>query len=60
MLNDRRVMFQTEMSKRIRIKHTPHLHFRIDEAMERGTRVINLMNQLGLEEEPPTDDENEL
>jgi ribosome-binding factor A len=60
MLNDRRVMFQTEMSKRIRIKHTPHLHFRIDEAMERATRVINLMNQLGLEEEPPTDDENEL
>jgi ribosome-binding factor A len=58
-LEHHRVMFQTELSRRVHMKHTPHLNFRLDEAIERGTRVIDLMDELGLKEELPHD-ENEL
>ena len=30
------------------MKQTPHLHFHLDESMERGSRVIHLMDELGL------------
>jgi ribosome-binding factor A len=39
------------------MKHTPHLNFRLDEAIERGTRVIDIMDELGLKEELPNDDD---
>ena len=50
-LEKNRVLLQSGLAKRIKIKHTPQLHFRIDEAMERGSRVLNIMNELGLPEE---------
>lgn len=52
-LEHSRVPLQTELSRRVVLKHTPYLHFRLDESIERGTRVIHLMNELGLEELPP-------
>jgi ribosome-binding factor A len=55
-LEEHRVMFQTELSRRVQMKHTPHLNFRLDEAIERGTRVIDIMNELGLKEELPNDE----
>ena len=58
-LENHRVMFQTELSRRLQMKHTPHLNFRLDDAIERGTRVIDIMDELGLKEELPND-ENEL
>ena len=58
-LENHRVMFQTELSRRVPMKHTPHLNFRLDDAIERGTRVIDIMDELGLKEELPND-ENEL
>jgi len=58
-LEEHRVMFQTELSRRVQMKHTPHLNFRLDQAIERGTRVIDIMDELGLKEELPND-ENEL
>ena len=58
-LESHRVMFQTELSRRVQMKHTPHLNFRLDDAIERGTRVIDIMDELGLKEELPHD-ENEL
>ena len=58
-LENHRVMFQTELSRRVQMKHTPHLNFRLDDANERGTRVIDIMDELGLKEELPND-ENEL
>jgi ribosome-binding factor A len=32
-LENHRVMFQTELSRRVHMKHTPHLNFRLDEAI---------------------------
>ena len=58
-LENHRVIFQTELSRRVQMKHTPHLNFRLDDAIERGTRVIDIMDELGLKEELPND-ENEL
>ena len=58
-LENHRVMFQTELSRRVQMKHTPHLNFRLDQAIERGTRVIDIMDELGLKEELPNE-ENEL
>ena len=58
-LENHRVMFQTELSRRVQMKHTPHLNFRLDDAIERGARVIDIMDELGLKEELPND-ENEL
>lgn len=51
LLEKNRTHLQTELSRRIQIKHTPHLHFHIDESVERGTRVIGIMEELGLLDE---------
>ena len=48
-----RTHFQTELSRRVQIKHTPHLHFHLDESIERGTRVIGILDELGLPDETP-------
>jgi ribosome-binding factor A len=52
LLEKNRTHLQTELSRRIQIKHTPHLHFHADESIERGTRVIGIMEELGLLDEP--------
>lgn len=63
-LEEHRAALQTELARRVILKNTPHLHFRLDDSIERGTRVIHLMNELGLKELPPEefdediDDEN--
>ena len=48
LLEQNRVLMQSQMSK---------LNFHIDEAMERGSRVLNVMNELGLMEIQPHVDE---
>ena len=35
-----------ELGKRLRIKRIPDLHIRLDDSMERGTRVLHLLNNL--------------
>jgi len=57
LLEKNRILMQSQMSKRVRIKHTPHLNFHIDEAMARGSRVLNVMNEHGLMELQPHVDE---
>ncbi|HEY8901740.1 MAG TPA: 30S ribosome-binding factor RbfA [Chthoniobacterales bacterium] len=52
-LTKSRAMLQSELAKRIVMKHTPHLNFKLDEALERGTRVISIMNELGLIPDQP-------
>ncbi len=53
LLEQNRVMLQHELSKRVVIKYTPHLNFRLDGSIERGARVINIMEELGLTPEKP-------
>ncbi|HEY5752408.1 MAG TPA: 30S ribosome-binding factor RbfA [Chthoniobacterales bacterium] len=37
---------QHELGKRVIIKYTPHLHFKLDESIERGTRILQIMNEV--------------
>jgi ribosome-binding factor A len=49
-LNQNRALLQSEVAKRVIIKHTPHLNFKMDDSIERGTRVLNILDQLDIEE----------
>jgi ribosome-binding factor A len=49
-LHDRRAHLQHLLSKRVILKFTPHLHFKLDESIERGTRIISIMEEI---EHPP-------
>lgn len=42
-----RVMLQAECSKRVVLKFTPHLQFKLDESVERGLRVLDILDELG-------------
>lgn len=48
LLHTRRPHLQFLLSRRIIIKHTPHLHFKLDSGIERGTRIIHLLDELNL------------
>ena len=50
LLEQNRGMLQALVSKRVVLKHTPHLNFKLDDSIERGTRVINILDDLGLDE----------
>jgi len=53
-LDERRKFLQHSLSKRVVLKYTPQLHFKLDTAIERGTRVISILDQIGLPELPIT------
>ena len=57
-LHDSRTTLQHLLSKRVVLKFTPKLHFKLDESIERGTRIINLLEQIDIPpDEPATSDE---
>lgn len=37
---------QHELSRRVILKYTPYLHFQLDESIERGTRVLSLLDEI--------------
>jgi ribosome-binding factor A len=46
LLHGMRPQLQTSLSKRVVLKYTPHLHFKLDETMERGSRVLNIISEI--------------
>ena len=50
-LHEHRKMFQAAISKRVVLKYTPQLHFKFDEALERGTRVIDILEKIEIPDE---------
>ena len=54
-LEEHRVALQTELSRRVVLKYTPHLVFHLDTSIERGARVIEIMQEI---ETPADDSEN--
>ena len=54
-LEKNRPLLQHEVSKRVILKYTPILHFQLDDSIERGARVIDIMDSLGLKHESPDD-----
>jgi ribosome-binding factor A len=58
-LHEARPHLQHALSRRVVLKYTPHLHFKLDVAAERGDRVLNLLSELELPpDEPAPDDED--
>ena len=45
-LEVQRQHLQHELSRRVILKYTPLLHFQLDESIERGTRVLNLLDEI--------------
>lgn len=54
-LHDRRATLQHLLSKRVVLKYTPHLHFKLDDSIERGTRIINILQEIDLPPDEPED-----
>ncbi len=52
-LERNRTPLQHELTKRVTLKHTPHLNFKLDDSIERGTRVLEVMEELGLKAQGP-------
>jgi len=52
-LHDHRTSLQHLLAKRVVLKYTPHLHFKLDEAIVRGTRVINILNEIEIPPDAP-------
>ena len=52
-LQEHRVTLQRELSKRVVLKYTPHLHFKLDDSIERGSRVLKIIQDL---DEPPREE----
>ena len=46
-LDDNRVVLQGELMKHVVLKYTPHLTFHLDESVERGVRVIQILEEIG-------------
>lgn len=46
-----------EIGQRVRLRRTPEILFREDRGVERGTRVLSLINQLSAERDDQTSDQ---
>lgn len=46
-LEAHRSELQRLMAKRVILKYTPHLHFKLDDSIERGVRVVRILDQIG-------------
>lgn len=46
LLEDHRVMLQQALAGRVSLKFTPQLNFHLDDSIERGTRVLGILDEL--------------
>ncbi len=46
-LNGRRGFIQSTVMKRVVLRNTPLLRFTLDDSVERGVRVLNLLDEIG-------------
>ena len=54
-LEEHRAVLQAELSRKLVLKYTPRLVFHLDNSIERGARLIELMQEI---ETPPGDGQN--
>jgi ribosome-binding factor A len=45
-LEQHRPAFQSELARRVTMKFTPHLIFHHDESIARGSRVVEILQQI--------------
>ena len=54
-LEANRAHLQADLAKHVVLKYTPHLVFHLDDSIERGARVFEILQEI----EPPPSAENE-
>jgi ribosome-binding factor A len=59
-LLDKRKQLQHMLMKRVVLKYTPQLHFEIDHALERGDRVMQIMDEIVLPPDPEEPTETDI
>jgi ribosome-binding factor A len=52
-LEENRVVLQTALAKSVVLKYTPHLIFHLDDTIERGARVFEILQQIETPTEKP-------
>ena len=52
-LEANRAMLQANLARHVVLKYTPHLVFHLDDSIERGSRVLEILQEI---EPPPADD----
>jgi len=45
-LEENRVLLQTQLARHVVLKYTPHLSFHLDKSVERGARVIEILQEI--------------
>ena len=56
-LHDHRKELQAQLSRRVILKFTPQLHFTLDATVERGSRIIDILQKLDIPEEPEQEED---
>jgi ribosome-binding factor A len=56
-LHDSRANLQHLLSKRVVLKFTPHLHFKLDDSIERGSRIISILEEIDIPPDEPKSNE---
>lgn len=54
-----RVALQSALSKHVVLKYTPHLVFHLDDSIERGDRVLEILQEIQPPAEPSSTSEDE-
>ena len=56
-LEDRRAELQREVSKRVVLKYMPHFHFHLDDSIERGARIMDILGKIEVPDDDAKSDE---
>lgn len=48
-----------ELSRAVKMRHTPELHFHYDDSVDRGERIDNLLRDLDTEPDPDSDPDSD-
>ena len=52
-LEEHRPALQSELAKRVTMKFTPHLLFHLDESIARGSRIVEILQQIDNDDKDP-------
>jgi ribosome-binding factor A len=50
-LEEHRPAFQAELARRVTLKFTPHLLFHLDESIARGSRIVEILQEIDSDSE---------
>lgn len=53
-----RAFLRREVTRRVKLRHSPELRIHLDKGIERGARILQIMRDLGLEVDEKKDEEN--